>query len=92
MYANSLSIKGLNPPIASGGLWRRWCWLLSDGVRRYPPKAFGGANRRTSKDLTNIRHLAAKREAGIIIFGGLSREDADKQALSEITVTMERLK
>ena len=92
MCANCLSIKRLCPPFASGGLWRRWCLLPSAGVRRYPPEAFGGANFRYAKRLSNIRHPSTKRIDIVFIYDGLNREDADKQALSEIIVRIERLK
>ena len=92
MYANCLLKKGLYPPFASGGLWRRWCLLLSASVRRYPPEVFGGANFSCTKRLSNIRHPSTKRIDTVFIYDGLNREDADKQALSEIIVRMERLK
>jgi len=78
MYINYLSVKGLYPPFASGGLWRTWCLLLFSGIRHYPPKHYGGANLRASKDLTNIRHLAAKRESDIILYGGLQKKISEK--------------
>ncbi len=57
MYDKYLSVKGLYPPFASGGLWRMWCLLSFAGIRQHPPKASGGANYRVYKDLTNIRHF-----------------------------------
>jgi hypothetical protein len=78
MYINYLSVKGLYPPLANGGLWRTWCLLLFSGIRHYPPKPCGGANHKTSKGLTNIRHLTAKRESGIILYGGLQKKISEK--------------
>ena len=92
MYANHLSVNELYPPFVNGGLWRMWCLLLSAGVRRYPPEVFGGANFSCAKRLSNIRHPSTKRIDTVFIYGGLSREDANKQALSEITFRIERLK
>ena len=92
MYTNYLSTKELYPPFASGGLWRRWCLLLSAGIRHHPPEVFGGANFSCAKRLSNIRHPSTKRIDTVFIYDGLSREDADKQALSEIIVRIERLK
>jgi len=61
MYAKRLSENKLCPPFVSGGLWRRWCLLLSASIRHHPPEVFGGANHRASKNLANIRHLDIKR-------------------------------
>jgi hypothetical protein len=81
MYANYLSENKLYPPFASGGLWRTWCLLPFACIRHHPPEAFGGANHRASKDLTNIRHLAAKREDGIAVYGGLREKILTKNIL-----------
>jgi len=57
MYVKRLSENKLYTPLASGGLWRTWRLFLFSGIRHYPPKPCGGANHKTSKGLTNIRHL-----------------------------------
>lgn len=71
MCAECLTIKGLHPPFASGGLWRMWRLLQSASIRHHPPEAIGGTMSCTEKDLSNIRHLRAEREGDDIICGGL---------------------
>ena len=73
MYINYLFIKGLYPPLAMGGLWRRWYLLLYSGIRHYPPEAFGGANFNYKKSLGNIRCSTTKRIDTVVICGGLRK-------------------
>jgi len=73
MYAKCLSIKGLYPPFASGGLWRKWCLPSFAGIRHHPPEAFGGAKFSHKKNLNDIRHPNTKREDSIVIYGGLRK-------------------
>ena len=47
--------------------------VLYAGIRRYPPKAFGGANSIYKRNLGNIRHPATKRIGNVVIYGGLRK-------------------
>jgi hypothetical protein len=68
MNINYLSVNWLYPPPAHGE--HRWKWRLFSftGIRRYPPKIYGGTNRWRSKGLTGIRLFAVNKEANLIWF------------------------
>ncbi len=68
MNINYLSVKLLYPPPANSEQGREWCLFSFTGIRRYPPKVYGGTNRRSSKGLTGIRHFAVNKEEKLTWF------------------------